>query len=64
MNSSMNSVLLGTTLVLTRRVVFKTKAPPPTRLLSIQPKSQTSTLTLSFHRRLPRRQSCAPSTNC
>ena len=64
MNSSMNSVLLGTTLVLTRRVVIKTKAPPPTRLLSIQPKSQTSTLTLSFHRRLPRRQSCAPSTNC
>ena len=38
--------LLGTTLVL--RVV-PNKSTPPSSLLSIQPKSQTSTLTLSLH---------------
>ena len=64
--SAINSVaklqnLLGTTLVLS--VVFKTKLPPLKRLLCIQPKSQTSTLTLSLHRCRPRRQLCAPSIN-
>ena len=53
------------------RAVFKTKPPPQRRLLSIQPKtrrfepkSQASTLTLSLHRRRPRRQSCAPRIDC
>ena len=32
--------------------------------IPVQPKRQTSTLTLSFYRRRPRHQSCAPSTNC
>ena len=53
--------LLGTTLVF--RAAFKTKQQPPRRLLSIQPKSQTSTLTLSLHHLKPHSQSCAPSTN-
>ena len=62
--------LFGTTLVL--RVVFKTKQLSQSRLLSIQPKSQTRTLTPSLHRRRPPRQSChscaeghcVPCTNC
>ena len=37
---------------------------PPRRILSIQPKSQTSTLSLSLHRGRPHRQFCAFSTNC
>ena len=53
--------LLGTTLVF--RAVFKTKQQPPRSLFSIQPKSQTSTLTLSLHHLKPHSQSCAPSTN-
>ena len=66
---AINSVvaLFGITLVL--RVVFKTKQLSQSGLLSIQPKSQTSTLTPSLHRRRPPRQSCAeghcvPCTNC
>ena len=54
--------LLCTQLVL--RVIFKTELLPQRRLLSIQPKSQTSTLTLSLHHCRPCSQSCTPSTNC
>ena len=55
--------LLGTTLVL--KVVFnlKTKPLPQIRLLRIQPKSQTSTLTMSLHCRRPRRQKCPTLLN-
>ena len=52
--------LLGTGTTLVLKVVFnlKTKPTPSSRLHSRQPKSQTRTLTLSLHRRRPRRQSC------
>ena len=53
--------LLSSTLAL--RVSFKTKQPPQSCLLCIQPKSQKSTLTLSLHHCRPCLQWCAPNTN-
>ena len=49
--------LLSSTLAL--RVSFKTKQPPQSCLLCIQPKSQKSTLTLSLHHCRPCLQWCS-----
>ena len=50
--------LLDTVLVLRVVFNFNTKQTPLSRLYSRQPKSQSWTLTLSLHHRLPCHQSC------